>query len=71
MPLCDDCGDEIHEEQILDDAGVERLYRAVADGADRKDVLIMIYDLFRESCELSPPDTMMRVADLCRGARAQ
>jgi hypothetical protein len=45
---------------------MERLYRAVADGEPRREILQMIYDLFGSDYQLRPPLDEMRLADRCR-----
>jgi hypothetical protein len=50
---------------------IEQLYRAVADGEPRLEILQMIYDLLGASYQLRPPVAEMRFADRCgtSGAR--
>ncbi|MGY5812031.1 hypothetical protein ACXHXG_30565 [Rhizobium sp. LEGMi198b] len=46
---------------------VERLYRAVADGEPRREVLQLIYDMFSGiHHQLRPPVDEMRLADRCQ-----
>ncbi len=47
---------------------IERLYRAVADGEPRREILQMIYDLFGSDYHLRPPLDEMRLADRCSAA---
>ncbi len=49
---------------------VEALYRAVADGEPRLELLQMIYDMFGESGYLRPPVAEMRLADRCDQKRS-
>jgi hypothetical protein len=49
---------------------VEQLYRAVADGEPRIEILQLIYDLFGEGCQLRPPIAEMRLADRCGTERS-
>lgn len=68
MRYCKDCELTISHSRRGD---VERLYRAVADGEPRREILQMIYDLLGENCELRPPLDEMRLADRCQqGNRA-
>lgn len=62
------CGLIVHGGNAID---IERLYRAVADGEPRREILQMIYDMFGSSCQLRPPLDEMRLADRCQqGNRA-
>ncbi|NLS02292.1 hypothetical protein HGP14_02770 [Rhizobium sp. P32RR-XVIII] len=73
MPVCSECGDEIETEIadiIVDDVEVQRLYRAVADGAPKVEILQMIYDMFGSRYELAPPSTELRIAQMCGTERA-
>ncbi|RKD61687.1 hypothetical protein [Rhizobium sp. WW_1] len=45
---------------------IENLYRAVADGEPRREVLQMMHDLFGRHYELRPPVDEMRLADRCQ-----
>jgi hypothetical protein len=45
---------------------IQDIYRAVADGRTREDVLSMIYDLFGASSDLRPPSAEIRLADRCK-----
>jgi hypothetical protein len=49
---------------------VEALYRAVADGEPRREILQMIYDMFGDAGYLRPPVAEMRLADHCRTERS-
>ncbi|WP_368517459.1 hypothetical protein [Rhizobium sp.] len=48
---------------------IEKLYRAVADGEPRREILQMMHDLFGRDCELRPPVDEMRLADRCQPER--
>lgn len=45
---------------------LEKLYRAVADGEPRREILQVIYDLFGRDYDLRPPVDEMRLADRCQ-----
>ena len=60
------CGLIVHSRSSRD---IERLYRAVADGEPRREVLQLIYDMFGSSCQLRPPVDEMRLADRCQPER--
>lgn len=50
---------------------LEKLYRAVADGEPRREILQMMHDLFGRDYDLRPPLDEMRLADRCQpGKRA-
>ncbi|MGV1791025.1 hypothetical protein [Rhizobium sp. A37_96] len=50
---------------------MEKLYRAVADGEPRREILQMMHDLFGRDYGLRAPVDEMRLADRCQpGARA-
>jgi len=49
---------------------VEKLYRAVADGEPRREILQMIFDMFGEAGDLRPPLAEMRLADQCNSKRS-
>jgi cytochrome c-type biogenesis protein CcmH/NrfF len=50
---------------------IVKLYRAVADGEPRREILQMMHDLFGRDFELRPPVDEMRLADRCQpGSRA-
>lgn len=44
---------------------IEKLYRTIADGEPRREILQMMYDLFGKHYELRPPVDEMRLADRC------
>ncbi|TWB20067.1 hypothetical protein FBZ99_101858 [Rhizobium sp. ERR 1071] len=48
---------------------IEKLYRAVADGEPRREILQMMHDLFGRDYELRPPVDEMRLADRCQPER--
>ena len=60
MRTCRYCGHDGHP------ADIERLYRAVADGEPRREILQMIHDLFGKSHQLRPPLDEMRLAERCQ-----
>ncbi len=67
MSICR-CGLIVHDGSPID---IERLYRAVADGEPRREILQMIHDMFGNSCQLRPPLDEIRLADRCqKGSRA-
>jgi cytochrome c-type biogenesis protein CcmH/NrfF len=45
---------------------VERLYRSVADGEPRREILQIMYDLFGKSHQLRPPVDEIRLAERCQ-----
>ncbi|MGG7580999.1 hypothetical protein [Rhizobium sp. Nf11,1] len=45
---------------------IEKLYRAVADGEPRFEILQMMHDIWGPSCNLRPPRDEIRLADRCR-----
>lgn len=45
---------------------IEALYRAVADGEPRREILQMMHDLFGRAYDLRPPVSEMRLADRCQ-----
>lgn len=65
MPVCSDCGDplEVDITDVVDDRDVERLYRAVADGEPKLEIMQMIYEMFGASYGLAPPYTELRLAE--------
>jgi len=60
------CGLIVHDGRV---AEIERLYRAVADGEPRREILQMIHDMFGKSCQRAPPLDEMRLADRCQSER--
>ncbi len=44
---------------------IERIYRAVADGEPRFEILQLLYDRFGAECKLRPPVAEMRLAARC------
>lgn len=44
---------------------IERIYRAVADGEPRFEILQLLYDRFGAECNLRPPVAEMRLAARC------
>lgn len=68
MPVCSECGDDIETEIadiVVGDDDLQRLYRAVADGEPKCEILQMIYDMFGTSYGLAPPSTELRIAQMC------
>ena len=63
MRMCRYCG------HAGDPADIEQLYRAVAEGEPRREILQMIYDLFSRSHQLRPPIDEMRLAERCHSER--
>jgi hypothetical protein len=57
MPVCEECGESFVEplEELVALDEVSRLYRAVADGEPKIEVLQMIYEIFGVSYGLAPP----------------
>ncbi|MBZ5760251.1 hypothetical protein LAV84_06780 [Rhizobium sp. VS19-DR104.2] len=70
MPVCDECGDDIFniEEHMDDSPSVERLYRAVADGEPKLEVMHLIYSMFGDACGLRHPAAELRLSSLCATA---
>lgn len=67
MPVCDDCDDFYPDETEVDEPKIHRLYRAVADGEPRREIMQMIYDMFGDCCELRPPASELNLARTCAG----
>ena len=53
----------------VDRTEIERLYRSIADGEPRRELLQMVYDLFGKTHGLRPPISEERLADRCRSAK--
>jgi hypothetical protein len=51
-------------------AAIERLYRAVADGEPRLEILQLIYDIHGVEANLRPPVAELRFADRCNSKRS-
>jgi hypothetical protein len=71
MPICAECGDHFTDDAIeMSGTGAEigRLYRAVADGEPRREIMQLIYDLFGDTCQLRPPVDELNLARQCAGA---
>ena len=53
----------------LSQTEIEKLYRAVADGEPRREIMQMMHDLFGRYYGLRPPVDEMRLADRCQPER--
>ncbi|EPE99505.1 hypothetical protein [Rhizobium grahamii] len=49
-----------------DHAGIEHLYRAIADREPTLELLQIVHDLFGAECNLRPPAAELRLADRCK-----
>lgn len=68
MPVCEECGDPFDAYDVFagsDATEVQRLYRAIADGEPKMELLHMMFEMFGQRCELAPPATELRVAKMC------
>ena len=67
MPVCEECSQHFVEpiEELIAEDEVTRLYRAVAEGEPKVEILQMIYEIFGVSYRLAPPATEIKVAERC------
>ncbi|WFS01615.1 hypothetical protein [Rhizobium tumorigenes] len=63
MPVCDECGEVFNIDEHFDDSdGIERLYRAVADGEPKLEIMHLIFSMFGDAAGLRPPAAELRLA---------
>jgi hypothetical protein len=62
--FCDECGISTFRDAPPERApDVERIYRLIAERADRKEILERFHEVFGDDCQLRAPTHEMAVAD--------
>jgi cytochrome c-type biogenesis protein CcmH/NrfF len=63
MPVCEDCTKHFVETELdVAQRDIENLYRAVADGEPKLEILHLMYSMFGEQYQLAPPSTELRTS---------
>jgi hypothetical protein len=62
MSVCNRCYTHMTESH---EAEIRKLYRAVADGEPKLEIMHMIYQAYGRFCDLAPPATEIKIAELC------